>query len=167
MAQHFDFDIIQVGYGPVSKLSALLFERMGWKVGVFERFAEVYPMPRAVCIDHEIYRVLHAAGLGEIALSVTSPAPVYRWFNADWKELLNIDWTAGSVSGGTEVNFVHQPSFERALDAEARTRPNITLHFNAEAVGVSQDAGLGRTAGLRPGRLRRNGGHGLDRSDHS
>ncbi len=134
-----DFDVIQIGYGPVSKFSALLLDRMGWRVGVFERWHEVYPLPRAVCIDHEIHRVLHAAGLGPIVEKITAPAPVYRWFNADWQQLLAIDWTAGSVSGGTEVNFVHQPSFERELDAEAKRRSNIDLHFETEAIAIRQD----------------------------
>lgn len=132
-----DFDVIQIGYGPVSKVSALLLDRMGWSVGVFERWREVYPLPRAVCIDHEIHRVLHAAGLGPIVDAVTDPAPAYRWFNADWKELLAINWTAGSVSGVPEVNFVHQPSFERALDAEAKRRNRIELNFGCECVGFT------------------------------
>ncbi|NTF83974.1 bifunctional 3-(3-hydroxy-phenyl)propionate/3-hydroxycinnamic acid hydroxylase [Rhizobium rhizogenes] len=133
-----DYDVIQIGYGPVSKASALFLSKMGWKVGVFERWQEVYPMPRAVCIDHEIFRVLHAAGLGDIADTVTNPAPVYRWFNADWKQLLAIDWTAGSVSGGPEVNFVHQPSLEWAMDTEIKSRSNVDLNFHCEAVEVSQ-----------------------------
>jgi 2-polyprenyl-6-methoxyphenol hydroxylase-like FAD-dependent oxidoreductase len=134
-----DFDVIQIGYGPVSKVSALLLDRMGWSVGIFERWQEVYPLPRAVCIDHEIYRVLHAAGLGPLVDKVTDPAPVYCWFNADWQELLAIDWTAGSISGGTEVNFVHQPSFERELDAEAKRRTNIELNLESECIAVRQD----------------------------
>ena len=135
-----DFDVIQIGYGPVSKVSALLLDRMGWRVGVFERYGELYPLPRAVCIDHEIFRVLHANGLGPIVDAVTDPAPVYRWFNADWQELLALDWTGASVSGGTEVNFVHQPSFERALDAEAKRRSRVALHFEHECVGIDQAA---------------------------
>lgn len=134
-----DFDVIQIGYGPVSKFSALLLDRMGWSVGVFERWQEVFPLPRAVCIDHEIYRVLHAAGLGPLVDKVTDPAPVYRWFNAEWRELLAIDWTAGSVSGGTEVNFVHQPSFERELDAEVKRRNKIDLNLESEAIAIRQD----------------------------
>ncbi|TWC76363.1 3-(3-hydroxy-phenyl)propionate hydroxylase/flavoprotein hydroxylase [Rhizobium sp. SJZ105] len=140
MRSDVDYDVIQIGYGPVSKASALFLSKMGWKVGVFERWQEVYPMPRAVCIDHEIFRVLHAAGLGDIADTVTTPAPVYRWFNADWKQLLAIDWTAGSVSGGPEVNFVHQPSFEWAMDTEIKARSNVDLNFHCEAVEVSQTA---------------------------
>ena len=135
-----DFDVIQIGYGPVSKASALFLERLGWKVGIFERFAEVYPLPRAVCIDHELFRVLHASGLGDIADKVCNDGPVYRWFNAEWKELLAIDWSAGSVSGGSEVNFIHQPSFERELDARVKGASGISLTFNAEAVSVRQGA---------------------------
>ncbi|MCB1390134.1 MAG: bifunctional 3-(3-hydroxy-phenyl)propionate/3-hydroxycinnamic acid hydroxylase [Rhodobacteraceae bacterium] len=129
-----DFDIIQIGYGPVSKVSALLFDRLGWRVGVFERFGELYPLPRAVCIDHEINRMMHAAGLGEIARAATSPAPVYRWFNKEWKELLTLDWTGESVSGGPGTLFVHQPSLESLLHDEVRRRANIELNFETECV---------------------------------
>ncbi|HEV2570210.1 MAG TPA: bifunctional 3-(3-hydroxy-phenyl)propionate/3-hydroxycinnamic acid hydroxylase [Beijerinckiaceae bacterium] len=138
--QRYDYDVIQIGYGPVSKASALFLDRAGWRVGIFERFREVYPLPRAVCIDHEIFRVLHAAGLGDIVDRVTSPAPVYRWFNAEWRQLLAIDWTVGSTSGGTEVNFVHQPSFEWAMDQEIKARPGLDLHLHHEAVAIEQDA---------------------------
>ena len=139
MSAHFDFDVIQIGYGPVSKASALFLERLGWRVGVFERFEEVYPLLRAVCIDHELYRVLHAAGLGDIAPRVCNDAPTYRWFNADWKELLAIDWAAGSISGGSEVNFIHQPRFEWAMDARIKDSPRVALNFHSEAIAVLQD----------------------------
>lgn len=130
-----EYDVIQIGYGPVSKVSALLLDRLGWRVGVFERFGEFYPLPRAVCIDHEVNRVLHAAGLGPIARAVTSPAPLYQWFNAEWEELLTIDWTGDSVSGGPGTLFVHQPTFEAQLHAEVRRRSNIALHFETECTG--------------------------------
>ena len=139
MPSDFDFDVIQIGYGPVSKASALFLERLGWKVGVFERFEEVYPLPRAVCIDHELYRVLHAAGLGDVATRVCNDAPTYRWYNAEWKELLAIDWAAGSISGGSEVNFIHQPSFEWAMDARIKASGRVAVTFNSEAVAVRQD----------------------------
>lgn len=138
-ARKFDFDVIQIGYGPVSKAAALFLQRLGWRVGVFERWEEVYPLPRAVCIDHELYRVLHAAGLGDVARRVCNDAPTYRWFNAEWKELLAIDWAAGSVSGGSEVNFIHQPSFEWAMDARIKESEGIVLNFHSEAVDFRQD----------------------------
>lgn len=133
-----DFDVIQIGYGPVSKVFALLLDRLGWSVGVFERWGEIYPLPRAVCIDHEINRALHAYGLGHVVDGITQPSPVYRLFNADWQELLALDWTVGSVSGGAENYFLHQPTFEGGLDLEAKKRPNISLNFEHECVGVTQ-----------------------------
>ena len=144
----YDFDVIQIGFGPVSKLQALLLERRGWRVGVFERHSDTYALPRAVCIDHELYRIMHAAGLGAIVDHVTDPAPVYRWFDAEWRELMAIDWTAGSVSGKNEVNFVHQPSLERALRAEVEARAGIDVTFGAECTGIAQDED-GVTASIR------------------
>ena len=135
-------DVIQVGYGPVSKMMAIMLARKGHKVAVFERFAEIYPLPRAVCIDHEIYRVMHANGLGPQLDQFTSPSPLYRWFNADWKELLCVDWTAESISGGQEVNFVHQPTVEKSLDKVVRGTGAITLETGWEAIDLEQTPDL-------------------------
>lgn len=134
-----DFDIIQVGYGPVSKVLALLLAKLGWKVGVFERWQEVYPLPRAVCIDHEVYRLLHAGGLGQVVDKVIDKAPAYRWYNAEWQELLMLDWPAGSVSGTSEVNFIHQTSFEKELDDEVKRHNNISVFFEHECTGIAQN----------------------------
>ena len=132
------YDVIQVGYGPVSKMMAIMLARKGHRVAIFERFPEIYPLPRADCIDHEIYRVMHANGLGSELDEFTSPAPLYRWFNAEWKELLCIDWTAESISGGQEVNFVHQPSVERSLDKVVRGTGAISLQKGWEAIDLTQ-----------------------------
>ena len=134
-----DFDVIQIGYGPVSKVQALLLDRKGWKIGIFERWTEVYPLPRATCIDHEIFRILQASGLGPIVEKVAEPAPVYRWFNSKWQEILSIDWTANTVSGTPEVYFLHQPTLERELDNEVTRRDNISLFLKSECVAVSQN----------------------------
>ncbi len=134
------YDVVQVGYGPVSKTMAIFLARRGYKVAIFERFPEVYPLPRAVCIDHEVARALKANGLGPQLDAVTSPAPLYRWFNAEWKELLCIDWTQELISGGPGVNFIHQPSFERALDLAVRASPTVSLQTGWEAIDLSQSA---------------------------
>jgi 2-polyprenyl-6-methoxyphenol hydroxylase-like FAD-dependent oxidoreductase len=134
------YDLIQVGYGPVSKALATMLGGRGHSIAVFERWPEIYPLPRAVCIDHEIYRVLHANGFGNHLPRLTQPAPLYQWFNADWKELLHIDWTAESISGGPEVNFVHQPSLEATLDVAARGQKTVELNFGWEAIDVNEAA---------------------------
>jgi len=131
------FDVVQIGYGPVSQVLALMLARQGHQVAVVERWREPYALPRAVCIDHEAARILHALGLGEGLARVSQPAPKYQWFNAEWDELLSIDWSAGSVSGGPEVNFVHQPSLEAEFRAEIRKLPNVELNLGWELVGFT------------------------------
>lgn len=133
-------DVLILGYGPVGKTLATMLGRSGRTVGIYERWPEIYPLPRAVCIDHELYRVLSAIGFGEDLRQVARPAPRYQWFNAEWDELLCIDWTAEAVSGGSEVNFVHQPSLEAAMDRAARAQQTVELNLGWEGVSFEEHA---------------------------
>ena len=134
------YDVVQIGYGPVSEIMALALARQGRSVAVFERWSERYPLPRAVCIDHELYRVLCALGMGAQLPAVSHAGPDYRWFNAQWKELLSIDWKSESISGGPEVSFVHQPTLEKMFEQTVAACPNVELNLGWEAVGATQTA---------------------------
>ena len=133
------YDVIQIGYGPVSQSLAQMLGQQGRRVAVVERWQERYPLPRAVCIDHELYRVLSANGMGEALAGLAQPGPVYQWFNADWQELLSIPWSAQSISGGPEVNFVHQPTLEKALDEAVALQPTVDVQLGWEAVAITQN----------------------------
>lgn len=134
------YDVIQVGYGPVSEVMAMTLARQGHRVAVFEMWTDRFPLPRAVCIDHEMYRMLSAIGLRDQLRTVSHPAPPYRWFNAEWKELLHIDWSAESISGGTEVNFVHQPTIEAMFDTAVRQYQEVELNLGWEVVEIDEMA---------------------------
>jgi len=134
------YDVVQIGYGPVSEIMALSLARQGRQVAVFERWSERYPLPRAVCIDHELYRVLSALGMSQDLPAVSHAGPAYRWFNAEWKELLSIDWESESISGGPEVNFVHQPTLEKMFEDVVRACPNVELNLGWEAIEATQTA---------------------------
>jgi 2-polyprenyl-6-methoxyphenol hydroxylase-like FAD-dependent oxidoreductase len=134
------YDVINIGYGPVSEILALALAKQGKSVAIFERWKERYPLPRAVCIDHEIYRMLAALGLRDQLPAVSHDGPWYRWFNADWKELLAIDWSAESISGGPEVHFVHQPTLEAMFDQAVLNCPTVDVNLGWEAVEIKQDA---------------------------
>jgi 2-polyprenyl-6-methoxyphenol hydroxylase-like FAD-dependent oxidoreductase len=134
------YDVVQIGYGPVSEIMALALARQGRRVAVFERWKERFALPRAVCIDHELYRVLCALGMGKRLPAVSHAGTQYRWFNAEWKELLSIDWAAESISGGPEVNFVHQPTLESMFEGVVKACPNVELNLGWEADEVTQTA---------------------------
>ena len=136
------YDVLQVGYGPVGEALALMLGRQGRSVAVCERWATRYPLPRAVCVDHELNRVLFANGMGGDLEGITQPGPLYQWFNADWKELLVIDWSLPSISGGPEVNFVHQPTLEAALDQAVLRQSSVELFLGWEVLAIQQDREL-------------------------
>lgn len=132
------YDVAIVGYGPVAEVLAVMLGRQGRKVAIFERWTERYNLPRAVCIDHEMYRMLSAIGMGEGLPAVSHSGPPYRWFNAKWQELLMIDWSAESISGGPEVNFIHQPTLEGLFDEHVRAQPTVDVNLGWEAISVDQ-----------------------------
>ena len=134
------YDVVQIGYGPVSEIMALALARQGRHVCVFERWSERYPLPRAVCIDHELYRVLSALGMSEQLPAVSHAGPHYKWYNAEWKELLSIDWESESISGGPEVSFVHQPTLEKMFEDVVQACPNVELNLGWEAIEATQTA---------------------------
>lgn len=136
------YDVLIIGYGPVGEAMATALGCQGRRVAVVERWTERYPLPRAVCVDHEMYRMLSQLGMEKDLPSITHSGPVYRWFNAQWKELIAIDWSAPSISGGPEVHFIHQPTLEDLLDRYAKTYPSVKIYLGYEVTKVSQTADL-------------------------
>lgn len=136
------YDVLIIGYGPVGEVMATILARQGWHVAVVERWTERYMLPRAVCVDHEMYRMLSQLGMQNELPGITHAGPVYRWFNAKWQELIAIDWSAQSISGGPEVHFIHQPTLEDMLDAHARSYANVEVHLGYEVKQLSQTTEL-------------------------
>ena len=52
-----------VGYGPVGQTAAALLAGRGHRVAVYERFADLYGLPRAIYFDDEIMQVWQALGI--------------------------------------------------------------------------------------------------------
>ena len=65
--------MLAVGAGPVGLTAALLLARLGVPVHVVERHPEPYPLPRAVHLDDEVFRVLQAAGVAEDVARISRP----------------------------------------------------------------------------------------------
>jgi 3-(3-hydroxy-phenyl)propionate hydroxylase len=138
--QVIETDVIIIGYGPVSRMLSVVLGEKGHRVTVLERHAYTYPLPRAVCMDHEIHRAFQAHGCGEQFGSFSAPSPRYQWMNHDWKTLLDIDWTVESISGGPEAYFFYQPSLETALDDRVRTFDCVNVMLQHEAQTFTQNS---------------------------
>lgn len=131
-------DVAVIGYGPIGQSLSIMLGERGYDVAVFDRWPSLYPLPRAVVHDHEIRRVFHAMGIGKAIEAVSQPSATYQWFNADWKTLVEIDWSAESISDGPNCYLFNQPNLEALLDQKAKSMPAISVNQGWEAVGLRQ-----------------------------
>jgi 2-polyprenyl-6-methoxyphenol hydroxylase-like FAD-dependent oxidoreductase len=153
-----DFDVAVVGYGPVGQVLAGFLGRAGHRVGVFERFQEIYRLPRAVHIDHEIMRIVQALGLSEVLAEEMVPVPDYQWFGADGEPLLHFERQDLAPSGWESDYMFFQPELERAIHLHACVPAGVTIErgWSAEHLLQSDDRvelTLHRVTEDEPGRL--------------
>lgn len=154
----FDVDVAIVGYGPVGQLLAALLGRAGHRVAVFERFNEIYRLPRAVHLDHEIMRLLQSLGLAETLAEQMVPVYEYQWFGADGELLLRFELHGPSPSGWESDYLFFQPELERALERHGCAHPGLTVErgWAAETL-LNSDVGaeltIRRVVEAEPGRL--------------
>ena len=99
MSEQALFDLAIVGYGPTGQTLALLMARKGYRVAVVDRWPNLYPLPRAVHFDHEIGRILQAAGVVDDVNAIAETIDTYQWRNAKRELLLELDWRGMGPSG--------------------------------------------------------------------
>ncbi|HSQ00559.1 MAG TPA: bifunctional 3-(3-hydroxy-phenyl)propionate/3-hydroxycinnamic acid hydroxylase [Candidatus Dormibacteraeota bacterium] len=129
-----------VGYGPVGETLAILLAQRGWRVGVFEKQPAAYALPRAVHFDHEVARILQAAGIADGFAGLTETADCYEWRNAAGETLLRFHSRPMGASGWPEGNMFPQPELERLLDTRVRAFANVDVERGCEIVDLAVDA---------------------------
>jgi 2-polyprenyl-6-methoxyphenol hydroxylase-like FAD-dependent oxidoreductase/catechol 2,3-dioxygenase-like lactoylglutathione lyase family enzyme len=122
-----DADVLVVGYGPVGQTVAALLARRGHRVAVYERFADIYRLPRAVYFDDEIMQVWQDLGITEELSEDILPVSTYNWFGADGDPILRMELDSPGRSGWEPGYSFFQPNLECALDALVRRLPNATV----------------------------------------
>ena len=157
-----DVDVAIVGYGPVGQALAALLGRAGHRVTAFERFPEIYRLPRAVHLDHEIMRLLQALGLAEALADELVPVTEYQWFGADGEPVLHFQLPSPAPSGWDPSYMFFQPELERAIDGNACAQPGVTVERGWVAEGLAEtDDGVQLTVRRmteeEPGRLAQSG----------
>ena len=151
-----DYDIAIVGYGPVGQTAAILLGRRGWRVGVFERWPELYPRPRAVHYDDEVARVFQRIGISQELEAITEPATTYEWQNAAGQTLLVLDQRKPGPSGWPASTMFSQPELERLLDSTAKEVHTVEVRQGWEVADV-EDTGEEVRLSLRRGQARGGG----------
>lgn len=132
-------DVAIVGYGPTGQVLALLLGRLGHRVTVIDRWPDLYTLPRAVHFDHEVARILQAAGVIDDVNAIAETIDTYQWRNAERRMLLELDWRGIGASGWPISNMFAQPDLERAIDRHVKRQPTVTVHQGWSATALTQD----------------------------
>ena len=140
IARDLDADVAIVGYGPVGQALAAMLGRAGHRVAVFERFQDIYRLPRAVHLDHEIMRLLQSLDLADVLAEEMVPVHDYRWFGADGELLLNFDADGLARSGWESDYMFFQPELEAAIHRHACVPAGVVVQRGWVADGL-KDAG--------------------------
>jgi 3-(3-hydroxy-phenyl)propionate hydroxylase len=132
--------VVVVGAGPVGLTAALLLAHQGLEVLVLERHRAPYPLPRAVHLDDEVFRVLQAAGVADDVLAVTRPMAGLRLLDGRHRVLAEFRRHADAGRHGwPQGSFVHQPDLESVLRAAAAAA-GVVVQAGAEVADLSGDA---------------------------
>ena len=116
MADSFDCDLLIVGGGPTGVTLGLLAAQNGLKVIICEKEADIYPLPRAAHVDHEVMRIFQSVGAAEAIMETSRQTTHYDFLTADRQILLRFEGADRIGAGGwPAANMIHQPSVERAL----------------------------------------------------
>ena len=136
--------VVIVGGGPVGVTAATLLGQYGVDCLVLDRWDSVYPQPRAVHLDDEVYRILVRLGIAEQFAAVSRPTRGLQLIDRNHRVLAAFDRDGDRRRHGhARANLFDQPELERLMRTNLEEQTTVSLRGNVEVNGVAQD-GEGR-----------------------
>lgn len=131
--------VVIVGAGPTGACAATLLAQYGIDNLVLDRWDGVYPQPRAVHLDDEVFRVLARMGVAEQFAAISRPALGLQFRDRSHRVLAEFRRDiAPSVHGFPQASMFDQPELETLLRENLSRYPEIELRGNTEVTGLEQ-----------------------------
>jgi 3-(3-hydroxy-phenyl)propionate hydroxylase len=130
--------VVIVGAGPTGVTAATLLAQYGVGCVVLDRWADVYPHPRAVHLDDEIYRIIGRLGLSDEFAAVSRPALGLRLLDPTMRVLAEFKRDIGCRAHGyPQANMFDQPELEALLRTNLKRYPIAEMVGNVEVTNVA------------------------------
>lgn len=136
-----DTDVLVIGLGPTGATLAGLLAQRGLRVAVFDRLDDLYPLPRAIGLDHEALRIWQGLGLAD---ALAPHIALYRpseYRGVQGQLIKRLDMAPAPHRLGWAPNWVFdQPATERVLRAHLAAQNSVHLATGHEVTAL-QDLG--------------------------
>lgn len=134
------YDVLIVGLGPTGITLAALLAQRGLKVAAFDKLPDLYPLPRAVGLDHEAMRLMQQLGLAGAIAPHVAPYRPSEYRGADGKPIRRLDAAPAPHPLGWAPNYVfNQPAMEHALRDHVARNTDALIQTSSEVTDFGQD----------------------------
>lgn len=134
-----DHDVLVIGFGPTGAVATGLLGRLGHRTLVVDRLTDIYDKPRAIALDHEIFRHFDNMGVAEAIAPYVEPFTASEHFGADGQLIRRIDMVAKPFPLGYTPSMVFsQPLVEAELRRHAMSFACVQAELGVELVDLVQ-----------------------------
>lgn len=145
------YDVAIVGFGPAGAVAAAMLGDAGFNVWVGDRLQEVYDIPRAIALDHEIMRIFQQIGIVDEVMPHTEPFTPSEYYGVDRQLIKRLTMIDKPYPLGYTPSIVFtQPPVEKAIRRKVASLGNVTVELGIEVTSVAQDAEAATISVKRP-----------------